>query len=373
MYKYLILLGLVFLSLNCNLLEAENTDSPKLKVVVLDAGHGGKDPGCVSKNRRLYEKTVTLAIAKSLGGKIKAAYPDVKVVYTRSTDKYVTLNDRAEIANSNNANLFISIHVNSASSTSATGFSSHILGQSRDKNRDLFSSNLDLVRRENSVILLEEDYNTKYQGFDPKDPESFIFFNLMQNAFYEHSLLFATELDKEFKKGPITKSRGVSQDPFYVLWKTSMPAVLVEVGFMTNINDFKHLCSSYSRDRMADALFRAFKNFKTMYDNSVDYDTNINTSNEKVVNEEVQEEVIDGNEIIYGTQIFVLSKKLSSDDKVFKGYTPEVIKSGNNYKYIIGVSNDVNIAKTNNSNLKKYFKGAFLVKVENEIVSLLNF
>ena len=367
-FKILVLTTLLFLEVAPAALLADNSDAPKLKVVVLDAGHGGKDPGCISKNRKLYEKTVTLDLVKSLGAKISAAYPDVKVVYTRTTDRYITLNDRANIANSNHANLFISIHVNSATSTSARGFSSHVLGPSRDKNRDLFSSNLDLVRRENSVILLEEDYDTKYQGFDPNDPESFIFFNLMQNAFYEQSLLFATELDKEFRKGPITKSRGVSQDPFFVLWKTSMPAVLVEVGFITNTTDLSHLSSSYSRGKMADALFRAFKNFKAKYDGSVDYDDHGYTNSTPV--EKIEEEKVEESKTVYGTQIFVLSKKLSPDDKVFKGNKPMIIKSGNIYKYVIGLSNDVKSAKAKSLSLKRSFKGSYLVKIENNVVSV---
>ena len=195
----------------------------KLKTVVIDPGHGGKDAGCVSRDKKTYEKNLTLSISKLLGDKITRAYPDVKVIYTRTTDKYITLNDRAEIANRNHADLFISIHINSFSTASPNGFSAHILGQSSNKNRDLFSYNMDVCRRENSVILLEEDYTTKYQGFDPNDPESFIFFNLMQNAFYEQSLLFAADVEKELSKGPITHSRGISQDPFYVLWKTTMP------------------------------------------------------------------------------------------------------------------------------------------------------
>ena len=141
----------------------------KLKTVVIDAGHGGKDAGAVSPDRKTYEKNITLAIAKLLGQKIQAAYPDVRVVYTRTTDRYVTLNDRAEIANGCNADLFISIHINSFSKSSPNGFSSHILGQSGNKDRDLFSFNQELCRRENSVILLEDDYATKYQGFNPND------------------------------------------------------------------------------------------------------------------------------------------------------------------------------------------------------------
>ena len=151
-----------------------------LKTVVIDAGHGGKDPGGVSRDKKTYEKNLVLDIAKRFGNKIKTKYPEVKVVYTRSSDVYVTLNDRADIANRNNADLFISIHTNAAGSSAARGASVHVLGQSGNPNRDLYASNFDVCKRENSVILLEEDYSTAYQGFDPNSPESFIFFNLCE-------------------------------------------------------------------------------------------------------------------------------------------------------------------------------------------------
>ena len=211
--------------------QGTEASKPKLNTVVIDAGHGGKDAGCVSRDGRTYEKNLTLAIAKQLGQKIKTAYPSVKVYYTRLTDRYLTLNERADIANRNHADLFISIHINSNPSSSPSGYSAHIFGRSSGKDSDLFRGNLELCRRENSVILLEEDYTTNYQGFDPEDPESFIFFNLMQNAFYEQSMLFAEEVIRALEGGPITKNRGMSQDPFFVLWKTSMPSVLLELGF----------------------------------------------------------------------------------------------------------------------------------------------
>ena len=211
----------------------------KLKTVVIDPGHGGRDAGCVSRDNKTYEKTVTLDVAKRLEQKIKAAYPDVKVIMTRSTDKFVELENRAVIANKADANLFISIHVNSigGKATSANGFSVHVLGQSAKKGNDLFSKNLDLVKRENSVIMMEDDYKTKYQGFDPSDPQSYIIFSLMQNAHLSQSLAFAEDVADALANGPIKRSRGVSQDPFWVLWRTAMPSVLIEVGFMSNPND----------------------------------------------------------------------------------------------------------------------------------------
>ena len=344
----------------------QSSSTLKLRTVVLDPGHGGKDAGCVSRDRKTYEKNLTLSIARLLGQKITQAYPDVKVVYTRTTDKYVTLNDRAEIANRNHADLFISIHINSFSSSSPNGFSAHILGQSRDKNRDLFSYNMDVCRRENSVILLEEDYSTKYQGFDPEDPESFIFFNLMQNAFYEQSLLFAADVEKELSKGPITHSRGISQDPFYVLWKTTMPAVLLELGFISNPADLKIMNSSAGREQLASRLFAAFREFKKKYDGSLDL------SAARAAQPERQEDVsaqTSAGDTRYGVQILVLSKKLRKGDKALKGYDPEIFSAGSLYKYVVGISGSEAEARDTYRTVRRKFPDSFPVKILGGTVS----
>ena len=344
----------------------QSSSTLKLRTVVLDPGHGGKDAGCVSRDRKTYEKNLTLSIARLLGQKITQAYPDVKVVYTRTTDKYVTLNDRAEIANRNHADLFISIHINSFSSSSPNGFSAHILGQSRDKNRDLFSYNMDVCRRENSVILLEEDYSTKYQGFDPEDPESFIFFNLMQNAFYEQSLLFAADVEKELSKGPISHSRGISQDPFYVLWKTTMPAVLLELGFISNPADLKIMNSSAGREQLASRLFAAFREFKKKYDGSLDL------SAARAAQPERQEDVsaqTSAGDTRYGVQILVLSKKLRKGDRALKGYDPEIFSAGSLYKYVVGISGSEAEARDTYRTVRRKFPDSFPVKISGGTVS----
>lgn len=340
--------------LNAELCIGQNAKKElKLSTVVIDAGHGGKDPGCVSKDKKTYEKNITLSIAKLFGQKIQEAYPDVKVIYTRTTDKYLTLNERAAIANKNDANLFVSIHINSNDSSSPYGFSTHILGQSKDKNRDLFSYNMDICRRENSVILLEEDYGTKYQGFDPTDPESFIFFNLMQNAFYEQSLNFAAEVDGQMKKGPLTKSRGISQDPFYLLWKTTMPAVLIEAGFISNANDVKTLRSETGREAIASRLFDAFAQFKKKYDGSLDYGREQGSVPEPEVKD-----------VRYGVQILALSKLLPEKDKSFKGYAPLAYKCGNVYKYVVGDFEKVSLAKELHQSVKSRFPDSFVVEIK---------
>ena len=349
--------------------QGTEASKPKLNTVVIDAGHGGKDAGCVSRDGRTYEKNLTLAIAKQLGQKIKTAYPSVKVYYTRLTDRYLTLNERADIANRNHADLFISIHINSNPSSSPSGYSAHIFGRSSGKDSDLFRGNLELCRRENSVILLEEDYTTNYQGFDPEDPESFIFFNLMQNAFYEQSMLFAEEVIRALEGGPITKNRGMSQDPFFVLWKTSMPSVLLELGFMSNSADLKVLNSERGREQIAERLFNAFKKFKTKYDSSLDYSTVTPPSAGASAQEGQTIAGIGERGVRYGIQIMAIGREIPEGDRSFKGYTPIIVRSGDTYKYIICVSVSEDETRASLKAVSRKFPGAFMVKIEGDRVS----
>ena len=339
----------------------------KLSTVVIDPGHGGKDAGCISPSGKTMEKTVVLDISKRLAEKIRSSYPDVKVIMTRSTDKFVELQGRADIANRNKANLFISIHVNSVEGKKGgpNGYSVHILGQYTSRNRDLYAGNMDVVRRENSVIKLEDDYTTKYEGFDPNDPESYIFMNLMQNAHLEQSFKFAQYVDQEMKGGAIRRSRGISQDPFYVLWRTAMPAVLVECGFMSNDGDREALITEQGRDKIASDLFDAFKRYKKDYDGGTASATEAKTpvEEEDVPAEETVPE--SGNSITYGTQVLVTSKVLPSSDPFFKGNTFKNYPAGKYYKYVIGFSDDLSTASTAFEKIKKSFPDSFLVKIEN--------
>ena len=342
-----------------------------LKTVCIDAGHGGKDPGCVSKDKKTYESRVALDVAKRLSEKIKAAYPDVKVVMTRTTDTFISLGDRADKANKNNADLFISIHVNTVSSSSPNGYSIHVLGQSSKKDRDLFAYNMNVCKRENSVMMLEDDYSTKYQGFDPSDPESFIFFNLMQNAHLEQSLLFAEDVDKAMSAGPMRKSRGIWQDPFFVLWKTAMPSVLVEIGFMSNPTDLTVLKSENGREQIAEALFKAFGVFKKRYDGSVNAG-----AAEKAAPKapDVAKPAVETKKsaTVYGTQVLASGKLMKDNDPFFKGYAPVRVKSGTIYKYIIGTAPSADKAREHYSKIKKSFTGSFLVAVEGDYVKRIN-
>jgi N-acetylmuramoyl-L-alanine amidase len=335
-----------------------------LKTVVIDPGHGGKDPGCVSRDNKTFEKDIVLDIAQRLAGKISTAYPEVTVKMTRTKDNFVELENRASFANKANADLFISIHVNAApKGTSANGYSIHCLGQSSRKGNDLFSKNLDLVKRENSVIKLEDNYETTYQGFDPGDPQSSIIFSLMQNAHLGSSLTFADYVAKSMGNSPIHNNRGVSQDPFWVLWRTAMPSVLIEVGFITNPDDLATMRSEKGRDQIAANIFRAFSLFKSGYDGST---TREAPAAAPVESPAPAPEVVKAEEaqgVLFGTQILVLSRELPATDPAFHGYTPLRLLTGGLYKYIIGTSSSLTEAKKKYTDIVKYYPDAYLVKV----------
>ena len=235
-------------------------NSIKIKTVVLDAGHGGKDTGAISKNGAIKEKDITLSVALKLGKMINSNYPDVKVVYTRKRDEYIELSKRAEIANRNKADLFISIHVNSQKGTTATGTETFVMGTHKS------SSNFEICKLENSVIVLEEDYQSKYEGFDPNSPESYIIFSLLQNTHLEQSLKFAALIQDNFKLGPIKVNRGVKQGGLLVLWKTTMPAVLTEIGFISNPAESNQLRRDAVQSQIAARIFNDFAKYKTDYE-----------------------------------------------------------------------------------------------------------
>ena len=346
-------------------------DRLRLSTVVIDPGHGGKDSGCISRDKKSTEKAFVLDIAKTLADKIRTGCPDVNVILTRSDDRYITLSGRADIANKAEANLFISVHINAVDKkTTPNGFSVHVLGQSSQKNRDLYANNMEIVRRENSVILLEDDYNTTYGGFDPSDPESYIFMNLMQNSNLEQSIRFAQLCEKHLKGGPIKTDRGVSQDPFLVLWQTAMPAVLLELGFISNDNDLAALRQKANRDKLAERVFQAFKEYKAIYDGSVDAPVPSQQTQAQPRTEPAGTVAPESGEgVVYAVQIFAGAKKLDPKAREFLGYTPRIVRSGNLYKYCIGVSSSAAEAKKNLPAIRKKYPDAFLVRIDGETVS----
>ena len=342
--------------------------SMALNTVVIDPGHGGKDAGSISKDKKTYEKNIALDVSKRVAQKISAGYPEMAVLMTRSNDTFVELENRALFANKAGADLFICIHVNSVDNTKANGYSIHCLGQSRVKGNDLYSKNLDLVKRENSVILLEEGYETKYQGFDPNDPQSSIIFNLMQNAHLGNSLAFAEDVAKAMANGPIRNNRGVSQDPFWVLWRTAMPSVLIEIGFLSNQDDLAVMRTEQGRDQIADNIYRAFRTFKTRYDSSMGVGEQQEEVKEKPAEKPAEKPVVQEKRVAtqetvkYGVQVLVTSREMDLKDPFFCGYTPKLIKAGKYNKYVIGVSTSQAEVKKTFQKVQKSFPDAFIIK-----------
>jgi N-acetylmuramoyl-L-alanine amidase len=232
--------------------------SYKVRTIVIDAGHGGKDPGCHGTTG--VEAKVTLAVALELGRIIKENMPATKVYYTRMSDNFVELHDRAGIANRNHADLFISIHCNSGPSD-VKGTETYVMGLHSSED------NLDVAKRENEVVLKESDYKKNYDGFDPKSPQAHILFSLYQNAYIENSIRVASKIEKQFSVRLGRTSRGVKQAGFLVLWKTAMPSVLIELGYLTNASEEKYLTNKTNQVYLASGIYRAIKEYKAEIEN----------------------------------------------------------------------------------------------------------
>jgi len=226
--------------------------------VVLDAGHGGHDPGAQSALSK--EKDINLSVVLDLGAIIEQKLKDVKVVYTRKTDKYLTLQERADVVNDHHADLFICIHTNASPSPAAYGAETFTLGLAKTR------TNLDVAMRENSVILLEEDYRTKYKGFDPKSVDSYIMFEFMQDKYIDKSVEFSSIIQKQFVSYCQRADRGVRQAGFWVLHRSACPSVLVELGFISNQAEERYLTSERGQKEMATAIFNAFIDYKRARD-----------------------------------------------------------------------------------------------------------
>jgi N-acetylmuramoyl-L-alanine amidase len=227
-----------------------------IKKVVIDAGHGGHDPGCIGFYKTK-EKDVALKVSLKLGKLIEENMKDVQVIYTRSTDEFIELKERAAIANRNKADLFISIHCNASENRAHYGAETFVMGLHKTK------ENLSVAKRENAAILMEENYEKEYDGFDPKSDEANIMFALFQSAFLEQSLGFAAKVQSEFTSKPVERfDRGVKQAGFLVLYMTTMPSVLVELGFLSNKEEEIYLASENGQTEMANTLFKAFKSYK---------------------------------------------------------------------------------------------------------------
>ena len=224
--------------------------------VVIDAGHGGNDAGAIGLIKGVKEKDLNLSVAQRLAKQIRQNHPEIKVVMTRDTDVFLPLQQRADIANKNDADLFISIHTNAAENRKACGAETFILGTDR------MEDNLDVAMRENAVMKLEAD-QTVYQGFDPNSVESYIIFELMQNQYMDNSLIFAEQVQNQFVGTLQRANRGVRQAAFWVLLQSACPSVLVEMGFLSNAEEEKWLASEEGKNGIVNGIYAAFKQYYT--------------------------------------------------------------------------------------------------------------
>jgi len=335
--------------------------------LVIDAGHGGKDPGAIGRFSK--EKDLNLQLALKVGELIQSQYPDVKVVYTRSTDVFIPLQERCNIANKNNADLFMSIHTNSAESREPKGVETFILGTER------MDANLDVAMRENAVMKLESDYQTTYQGFDPNSIDSYIMFELMQNSYMDQSLQFAEQIQQRFTGHLNRADRGVRQAAFWVLLKTACPSILFEMGFISNPEEEKFLNQPASIAQMANALVNAFGAYT--HKQAVRRETLVIESSQPAQSAAPAEpaqpaaspesdEPIEEKPLTryYAVQICASRTPLAPNDERLKGQVCETIQVGDWHKYYTAADTDRSKVVEAQQRLKALFPDCWIITFE---------
>ncbi len=344
----------------------------QVKVVVIDAGHGGHDPGNLGTRRySTREKDIALAVSLKVGNYIEQNLPDVKVVYTRKTDVFVELQERAAIANRAGADLFISIHCDAFTESSVHGATSLVMGRNHD------DDNLRVAMRENSVILLEENYEEKYQGFDPNNPASYIAFTITQSAFIHQSVSFAQKVQDQFRERVSRRDRGVKQQPLMVTKMAVMPAVLVELGFLTNPAEEDFLNTENGQAYMASAIYRAFKEYKQERESlKIDrkpvaipveapdkpsIEGTPETPEDRELSGKTETQPTTG--AYYSVQIVTSLNKKELSPENFKGVEGvEFYQDGGVYKYIVGRTDNVKAADALKQKMRQTgFRDAFVV------------
>jgi len=331
--------------------------------VIIDAGHGGKDPGAIGSFSK--EKDINLGVALQLGEMIKSRNPNVKVIYTRDGDFFVELQERANIANRSKAQLFISIHTNSSPGSAAYGTETYTMGLRRS------NENLEVARRENSVILLEDNYKVKYEGFDPNSSESYIMFETLHDRFMDQSISMASNIQKEFRSSDIT-DRGVRQDVFLVLRNTGMPSVLVELGYISNRNEENFLNSKTGQQKLANAIYNAFAQFKRTYDKrqgvvTIDQHPQVALKTDTAVRESTRVVASKHDEaVVYKVQILASPFKLEPNSSEFKREKEvDFYKEKGLYKYTIGHSSDLKEISVLRRELSRKFRDCFIIGYRN--------
>lgn len=341
-------------------------------VLVLDAGHGGRDPGAVGKISQ--EKNITLSVVKKVGSMVEQNMPDVKVVYTRKTDVFVPLEERANIANNHHADMFISVHTNAAKSTSAYGAETYTLGLAKTQ------ANLAVAMAENSVMMLEDDYKTRYQGFDPSSVDSYIMFEFMMDTYLDNSISFATDVQHQLTTNSNRHDRGVRQAGFWVLHRSACPSVLVELGFISNRQEELYMASEKGQQELAQSIYNAFLKYKRNYDrksgngsspaqrNGTPEPSAPSTSSTPpaasttLPSSSVQHPLATSTLPVYKVQFLSSPTVLKPGSSVFKGVKDaSYYQEGGLYKYTVGAETDFNKANQLKNEVRKKFADAFVI------------
>lgn len=335
----------------------------KGRVIVIDAGHGGKDSGALGSLSR--EKDINLAIALKTGQYIQQNIKNVTVVYTRKNDSTVELRDRPKIANKVNADLFISIHTNSSSSRLVKGAETWIMGTTKDE------ANLEVAMKENAVMLREADYSTKYGGFDPNSAESYIMFSLTQKVFQEQSTDLATKIQQQFRERVNRNDRDVKQAGFWVLYNTKMPSVLVETGFITNPVEEKYLNSKEGQDYLASAIYRACKDYLSEIDSKSGITLQMNR-NQDPIQDTLTPDNSQNDDILFMVQISTSASRTEIKPENFKGLKDITeISTQERFKYATGSFADYSDAVNYRKKIEAIYPDAFVIAVkENKILPL---
>ncbi len=335
----------------------------RIKTVVIDAGHGGKDPGALGKHSK--EKDIALSVALKTGKYIEDNFPDVKVIYTRKTDKFVDLYRRGEIANDANADLFISIHCNANPSSKIYGSETYVLGIEEHREQ----KNMKVAMMENAAILLEDNADEKYGDFDPTSPESLISLTLLQNENLDQSLNIAGKIQRQFSERVGRKDRSVYQAGFLVLWKTSMPSVLVELGYLTNSKEEAFLISKQGQVYMASAIYRAFKEYKLEFEK----ENKAYEYRKQLVDQEGSAPVpvihVDTpkNGVLYKVQFYTTPRRIENTASRFKGVKDvDYYEHNGMFKYTSGIFTNLEAATSHQKTVRSGgYKDAFVVAFHN--------
>lgn len=348
-HRQYILYILIGFSLSATLLWANKLEAKNF-LVVIDAGHGGHDPGAVGKFSK--EKNINLNVALKLGKLIEKNCTDVDIVYTRRKDAFIPLARRAEIANNAKADLFISIHTNAlANNKTMRGASTWTLGLAKS------DANLAVAQRENSVILYENDYKTRYAGFNPNSAESYIIFEFMQDKYMSQSVHLASLVQKELHNTCKRADRGVHQAGFLVLKASAMPSILVELGFISTPVEEQYLNSEAGTTSLANGIYRAFLTYKQ------EQEVRLKKDDKK---ETPQTQVTTKGEIVFKVQILASSRALDSNNKLLKGVKDvDCYRENNLYKYTYGSSTDYNRILRIKRSISAKFKDAFVIAFKN--------